>query len=284
MKIRKRILIAVMMMCLAIMAMSCVSRSKSEDSEHPTFERSAMYVDFIDVGKGDCILIRSGGTTFLIDTGYKNTSDTVVDYLKTQGITSLDGMIITHFDKDHVGGARDILKNFSVSKVYMPKYEDTGNRYAEFKEYVDENVPNIITYVTEDVTIHTGGMEILINPGNEISYKQENDYSLVTKITHGEDTYLFAGDAEKKRIKELLKEEFLSADVLKLPHHGGAEDNSMDFLDAVSPKYVLSTSLTEEDTDVTIKDKLSEMNAQIFYTCNGSVTCVSDGNRNYEFK
>lgn len=278
----RKIRVIVLVLCLSLAIISCRNQITSSDKS----DDGRMYVDFIDVGKGDCILIRSGGKTFLIDTGYEETVDTVVQYLRTREVSQIDGMILTHFDKDHIGGAKDILKNFTVSQVYMPQYEDTGNKYAKFKEYVDEHMPQIITYVTEDRTIRTGGMEIFINAPKQSTYKQENDYSLVTKITHGEDTYLFAGDAEKKRIKELLEKDFIDADILKLPHHGAIEDNSVQFLEAVSPKYVISTSLTEADTDQMIKDKVTDMGNQneIFYTCNGTVTCVSDGKRNYEMK
>ena len=90
----------------------------------------------IDVGKGDCILIQTGDrndpVTVMIDTGYKETADDVLNYLRKQDINKLDALIITHYHKDHVGGAAAILKGVPVGKVYMPDYEGTKKVYEEF--------------------------------------------------------------------------------------------------------------------------------------------------------
>lgn len=84
---------------------------KDEETENAS---ELMSVTYIDVGKGDCILIEKGSSVILIDTGYSDTSGNVSDYLNTKGITYIDYLIITHYDKDHVGGAADIAELFEI--------------------------------------------------------------------------------------------------------------------------------------------------------------------------
>ena len=86
-------------------------------------------VSFIDVGKGDCILLQAGDSAALIDTGYDSTSGKVLSYLKQQGVSHLDCVIITHYDRDHVEGLRAIGKALGIDAVYLPGYEGADKNY-----------------------------------------------------------------------------------------------------------------------------------------------------------
>ena len=243
-----------------------------------------MYCDFINVGKGDAILIRNSGKTIMIDTGYEETADTVNGFLEKEKVNKIDILILSHFDKDHIGGAISVLKKFDVRKIYMPDYEDEGNKYKDFIEYLKEkNHEKLAAKVTKRMEFKLGNLEVMIDPCKEKEYKSENNYSLVTKITNDEDTYLFAGDAKKKRINELLDEDFIMADVMKIPHHGRLDDNSVTFIDRVRPWFAVCTVASESDVDQVIKDELNSIDATYYFTCNGNVSCVSDGERNYKF-
>ena len=77
----------------------------------------------MDVGKGDCILVQAGASSVLIDTGYENTSSKVVSYLRGQGVSRIDYLVVTHYDRDHVGGLRAIGEAFDIGAVLLPGYQ-----------------------------------------------------------------------------------------------------------------------------------------------------------------
>ena len=239
-KVIKRL--SILAVVVAIFGMSlcitgCENKKKAMDS-------NSMKVYFINVGKGDCALLQFQNKNYLIDTGYEETADDVEKFLR-------------HYDKDHVGGAADIIHNFTVKNIYMPDYIDSGNKYAEFMEKVElYGLQDTINYVKEDQTITEGKVTIDLFACKETYYEQENDYSIVAKVTYDKDTYLFTGDAEKARIKELLTYDgsTFKADVLKIPHHGGYNKKVDDFVELVAPKYAVSTSETEDTTEQRYND------------------------------
>ncbi|MBR3325998.1 MAG: MBL fold metallo-hydrolase, partial [Atopobiaceae bacterium] len=110
-------------------------------------------VTFVDVGKGDCTLIKSGGEAVLIDTGYQNTADDVLAHLKKAGVSRLDAMIITHYDRDHIGGIRTIGEGVDVGAIYLPGYEGGDKNYRSCIKTVKElGVPTQL--VTEELSLN----------------------------------------------------------------------------------------------------------------------------------
>lgn len=238
-----------------------------------------LYVDFINVGKGDCAILRFGNTTYMIDTGYEETATDVLAFLEQKKIKKIDGMIITHFDKDHVGGATQILDKYEVGTIYMPDYEGEGNKYKKFKKYLNQNqLEDSVQKVTEDIQIEAEGVQIEIYAPHQDSYIEENDYSLITKIVNGEDSFLFAADAEEVRIEEMLGNPVLDVDVLKVPYHGILGMNNIQFIDEVSPSYSIITSDKEEDVSTSIIYELEQIGSAYYFNCNGNISCNSDGN------
>lgn len=238
-------------------------------------------VTFFDVGKGDAILIETSGHQVMIDAGYDDTADAILGYLKEQSIDKLDYLVITHFDKDHVGGADRIIKEVETENVLQPDYESESGQYKEYVEaMIDEGIkPDV---VTQTMKLSLDGVEFLIYPPQKKDYKEEdNDFSLVISMTcgdklHGGKRVLFAGDCEKERLKELLiqKEFELSHDVLKVPHHGRKGKNSKEFLMAVSPKVAVITSSDEKPADDEICMILKKLGTDVYFTNEGTVTLV----------
>ena len=188
----------------------------------------------IDVGKGDCILIQTGEkknpVNVLIDTGYKETADDVLNYLRKQDINKLDALIITHYHKDHVGGAAAILKGVTVDKVYMPDYEGTKKVYEEFMAALAESggaVP--FERLKENKTVTFGDAGYRIYPSTiQFDGSNDNDVSMAISLEYNGHTALFAGDLEGDGIKQLLENSNNNIpenhyDILKFPHHGSDE-------------------------------------------------------------
>ena len=239
-------------------------------------------VDFYNVGKADSMLITTAqGAHILIDTATDDDGETLVKSLQDAGVTRLDLMIITHFDKDHVGGADKILKAMPVDQVIMPRYEKDSNQYKEFTDALEQNPTTRVTVLEAKQTLEFtwSDMTLKISAANETDYgdDEENDFSLVARMTYGDTRFLFTGDAESARQTELLLEGDLACDVLKVPYHGRLVDVSAAFLTACSPKIAFITDSTEEPADTLVVEQLKALGAQVYCAKDGGIAVVSNG-------
>lgn len=242
-------------------------------------------VSFIDVGKGDCILLRSAAHTVLVDTGYEETAGRVLNYLAKQGVEQIDELIVTHFDKDHVGGAPALLENVAVGKVYLPDYEGESRKYDKLvksltEQHVDtERLREDITYTADGVTYQLFVSGVAYDPEKE----NDNDQSLVLLATYAEDAWLFAGDLEKKGIKEFLERHGdVQCAVLKLPHHGEKSGNTDNLLDSLQPEIAVITDGLERPAEEDTWTLLEERGIVGYSTMqNGTIEIRGDGQGNY---
>lgn len=276
-----KILVALLVIGVGMSMSSCSDSDKNDNADINADITKSMEVDFINVGKGDCILVTTDKHVMMIDTGYDETSSDVIKYLKENGINKIDKMIITHYDKDHVGGASDIMDSIEVKSIYMPDYEGEGNKYKKFMKYLNNrNKMNIVNYVTEDISMNIEGVKVDIFPPQKNNYNTDNDYSLVVKITNGMDSFLIPGDAEDKRIDELLGNEMLKCNVLKVPHHGVLGNNNIQFMEEAAPQYAIFTSDSEADVSTSLIYALDQMGTEYLFNCYGNIKCISKGEGN----
>ena len=274
-------------LALVLSCTGCSSSSKNKSDEKLN-EISEMKVTYIDVGKGDCILIEKDGTNILIDGGYFDTSEKVINYLHEEGIEALDYFIITHYDKDHVGGAATIASTFSIGKIYLPNYEGSSKYYKELMNVINlnsldaENVSEDISFTLSDVNykIFASDVTYVAADGNEEG--NDNDVSLVIAVYYGEDSYLFAGDIEKEGIKSYLAANHGQFDVLKMPHHGRKEDNTDDLIDDVQPEIAIITDSSEDTADNKVLNWLAGADVTTYRTSvYGSITVTGTGSGTY---
>ena len=241
-------------------------------------EKETLTVTFFDAGKADAILVRTGGHALLIDTGLDKDGAALVDALRAVGVQSLDMLLITHFDKDHVGGADSVLSSMPVGAIYQPDYPKDSK---QMRQYLKAARAAGLTPValSENCELTMGEARLLLDVANEDDYgaDEENDFSLVVSLRFGETRFLFAGDAEEARIDELLIEGDLAHDVLKVPHHGKKHDNNAAFFQAVSPRYAVITSSDDEPERPETVRLLEEAGAVVLLTRQGAVTITSDG-------
>lgn len=241
-------------------------------------------ITFFDVGKGDAILIETAEHKLMIDAGYEDTAEILLGYFKEQRIGKLDYLVLTHFDKDHVGGADHVLEAVEVGEVLQPDYQSDGKQYEEYEKAMEE-LGKEPMLVDETMRMSLDGAEILIYPPQRKEYEEEdNDFSLVISMVYGEKSFLFAGDCEKERLKELLgQEEFsLSHNMLKVPHHGRKEKNSAEFFEAVSPDVAVITCSEEKPADGEVVEMLEGLGTDIYFSTDGTVACFCDG-ENFRF-
>lgn len=243
-------------------------------------------VTYLDVGQGDCSVIRSGNKTMLIDGGELDNADKILDFFKENGITKLDYVVATHPHSDHIGSLGKVISSMEVSNVIMPEipeeYIPTTSVYENFLLAVQESGADVIAAERgSNYALGEADFKILSPVEND---DELNNMSVVIKMTFGNNSFLFTGDAEKKVENELIKlGTDLSADVIKIGHHGSSTSTGSKFLKAVSPEIAV-ISVSEDNrynhpSYDTLK-RLSEYNVETYMTKDcGDIVITSDGNK-----
>jgi len=239
-------------------------------------------VHFIDVGQADSILIQeANGNNMLIDAGNNSDSDFVVNYIKEQGIDSLDYIIGTHPHEDHIGGLYAVINTFNVGKIIMPKVSNNTKTFEDVLMAV-KNKNLKVTSPVSGQTYELGNATFKILGPNCDVYDSLNNYSIVIYLEFGETSFVFTGDAETESENEMIKNDYdLKADVLKAGHHGSTTSSSAAFIKAIAPKYsVISVGKDNSygHPDSIILNRLKTMNVKVLRTDeSGTIVFTSDG-------
>ena len=253
--------------------------AKAPDTSKP---EGTLEVHYIDVGQGDATLIKCGSHAMLIDGGNNNKGTTVQLYLKKQGVESLDYVIGTHPDADHIGGLDVIVYKYNCDTVIMPDYEKDTKTYQELVDVIhDKNMK--ITYPVVGEQYALGEAKFTIIAPNSNSYGgNANDYSVAILLEYGKNRFLFTGDAEEASEAEMLTNGIdISADVYKVAHHGSRSASTQECLNAVHPKYAV-ISCGEGNSyghpHAEVLNRLRSMGVEVFRTDEqGSIIASSDG-------
>lgn len=242
---------------------------------------NALRVDFYDVGKADAMLITTpGGKHILIDAGTNKNGKALAKRFEQENIGPIDLMIITHYDKDHVGGADQIIEDVGVSHIVMPIYDKESKQFDQFAEAIaDYAVPTTQLTTAKQTEVTLDGVTLQISSSHQGSYgkDEENDFSLCVRMRYGGTRFLFPGDAEAPRQRELLREGDLACDVLKVPYHGRLTDASQDFLSAAAPKIAFIPDSGEDPASPYIHAMLDALGAETYSAQQGDLTVLSDG-------
>lgn len=240
-------------------------------------------VDFYDVGKADAMLITApSGTRVLIDAATDKEGKKLAERFAREGIDRIDTMIITHYDKDHVGGADRILKELTVGRVIMPDYEKESKQHTQFVEALAgiEGIEEVRMGQAQEMMLEIEpGVMLRITSAHETFYgdDEENDFSLAVRLSYGSTRLFFTGDAENARQRELLAEGDVACDVLKVPYHGRLQKSSPDFLTACAPKIAFIHDGEDDPADAQVIAILEGLGAQVYCAKDGGVTVYSDG-------
>ncbi len=253
-----------------------------------TFRDHELTVTDLDVGKADAAVIIYGDITGIIDTGTVEAYPIIDAYLKANHISDIDYMILTHYDKDHIGSAALILEKYRVGDIYMPDYVSEKAYYPVLMEAVKGREG--VNFVDERNTVTYGDIKLDLIPADdpgELLEKEntmDNNMSLVCMLTYGENDLLFTGDIEKARIKQMVEhlesdEEGLDADWIKIPHHGKYQKAEKDLLELTTPQYSVISTSSEQPPDQKLLDLLEEENIENHDTTRSNVVTICDGEK-----
>lgn len=239
-----------------------------------------MKVHFLDVDQGLCILVESGDDVLIYDGGDSDTSSYVVSYLKEQGITEIDYMISSHYDSDHLSGLIGCLNAFEVKNVIGSDYEHDSRLYGSFMDAVKAEGLKV-QYPEVGTKFSFGEAEFTILAPEDI-VEDSNANSVAIKLTYGENSFIFTGDANVASEKKMVASGIdLNCDVLSLGHHGSSTSNSSLFLEKTVPEYAVISCGADNSyghPHEEVVELLEAMEIDVFRSdVQGTVIAVSDG-------
>lgn len=256
--IRKRWVFCMAVLCALLALASCA------------FAFGGTEVSVLRIGKADAIIISTAEHTILIDAGEEDDAGEILDFFEARRVARLDVMIITHYDKDHVGGAAGVLQGIPVDAVYDADYERDSGHYEDYVKAIAElNLPRHRVDAQQVLTLGKLTLTLIPSP---LDTENDNDLSLIVFMSDGVHTWLFAADAEEALLDVLLASgNDWHADVLKMPHHGRMKDNLGAFLDAVMPQVAIITDSDKHPADAETLALLAARGIETYCTKDGDI-------------
>lgn len=248
----------------------------------PLEDGDTLEVHYIDVGQGDSILIRQGDQSMLIDAGNNNKGTTVWSYLLHQNVDHLTYAVGTHPDADHIGGMDVVLYKIDCDTVMLPACASNTKTYDELIQTIGQREQTVVTPKQGQIyTLGKASFQILTDTDKDYG-DNTNDYSLAFRLTFGDTSFLFTGDAEKTAEQDMIASGLtIQSDVFKAAHHGADTANTEDFLTAVHPTYCV-ISCGEGNSyghpRAGVLNQLRAMGVKVFRTDEqGTIVATSDG-------
>lgn len=221
---------------LAFQLCSC-SLSEKIVSGNDAFD-GRLSVHFLDVGQGDSIFIElPDGKTMLIDAGENYYGNGIISYINDCGYSEVDYLAATHPHADHIGSMAYIVRHMDIGEVFMPKVSANTKTYENLLEAVSDKGLKIKSAKAGLTIAENDDYKITVAAPSVIDSENLNNSSAVIKLSYKNNSFLFTGDAEKEELSKIKTD--ISADVLKVGHHGSKTSTYSEFLDKVNPKYAV---------------------------------------------
>ena len=239
----------------------------------PTLE-----VYFFQAGKADAILLTTENGAVLIDAGEKGFGKEIAAYCAERGIGKLDYLILTHFDKDHVGGAAKVLRELPVGQVLQSGYEKDNKEFQNYLKALRKAGLEPVT-VREELCFTLDGVDFTVDPPRLERYADSpsNNSSLIVTVSCGGCRLLFPGDAESLRLMEWLENEPAPCAFIKMPHHGEWNSALLPLLEQLQPDSAVITSSEKEPESPKTRELLARFGVDCFYTREAPVLLACDG-------
>lgn len=241
-----------------------------------------LLIETVDVGQGDCIIIKTpDNSVIMVDAGERTAISNIVATFKKYDIEKIDLLIATHPHADHIGGMQYFVESYPISKIMMPKSDHSTTMYLNLLQSIKDKGLKI-TEAKPGITYEFGDVTIGVLGPVSTAYKDLNNISVVFKLTYGDTSFLFTGDAEKEAEKDIIASGAdLSTDVIKAGHHGSSTSTTQEFLDAVSPLIALVSCEIDNEYGHPHKEfleRISKKGCTLYRTDkNGNISILSNG-------
>lgn len=239
-------------------------------------------VSFLDVGQGDSTFVEfPNGKCMLIDASTSDMGERICRHIKQKGYEEIDYLVATHPHTDHIGGMKQITESFLIGEVYLTGAVTTTKTYTDLLYAIKEKNISVkkaksgVSFFEDDVKIE------FLSPIND-EYDDINNWSIVMKITFGENEFLFTGDAEELVEHQLINAGAdIKADVLKVAHHGSTTSSSAEFLRKALPEIAVIECGKDNEyghPHNEVLKRLKDIGAKVYRTdLDGDVVITSDG-------
>lgn len=283
-----RSVLLALFICVAVGLVGCSNATGAGSADNTpakaaaeTKDLSNLVAHFIDVGQGDSELIQlPNGKIMLIDAGNSAAGETVVEQLEKQNVQTIDYLVATHPHADHIGGMTAVLEAFDVREIWMPDATTTTETYGKFLDAVEAEGAEVHQAKAGELIVQAdaGYTVDVLAPGPDTDSSDLNDYSAIIKVTYGQTSFLFTGDAPAQTIVDAHPG---NVNVLKAAHHGSKTGTTEDVINELRPDYIVMSYKEGNDyghPDQEVLDVITQGTAQAYSTAaHGTVTATSDG-------
>ena len=255
------------------------SQSDTDASSTTTQTSANVTIKFIDVGQGEAILIALPEKTVLIDAGPTGSAPKIAQVLQELGRNKIDYLVATHPDEDHIGGMADVISNTQIGTIYAPNKTNNTATYRKFLTAIQNNNLQITLAEAGTIIDQTDSYKLeILWPKKDANFPDTNDYSIIIKLTVGNKTFLFTGDAPTNAI---LNSNPGHIDVLKLSHHGSRTGTTEQLVRKLSPTYAILSYAVDNSYGHPMQSVLNALrkhSVEVWGTgANGTITITCDG-------
>lgn len=259
---------------------SAASSQPDTGAPSTTTQTSAnVTIKFIDVGQGEAILIALPEKTVLIDAGPTGSAPKIAQVLQELGRDKIDYLVATHPDEDHIGGMADVISSTQIGTIYAPNKTNNTATYRKFLTAIQNNNLQITLAEAGTIIDQTDSYKLeILWPKKDANFPETNDYSMIIKLTVGNKTFLFTGDAPTSAILDSNPDHI---DVLKVSHHGSRTGTTEQLVRKLSPTYAVVSYAVDNSYGHPMQSVLNALrkhSVEVWGTgANGTITITCDG-------
>lgn len=235
-----------------------------------SFSNNNNFAVILDTGKADCIVIKNNDNIIVIDTAESEDFSKIKKFLDSSNITQVDYLIITHFDKDHIGGASQLIDNYQVLNVIEPSYLKESEYVDDYRDSLKSSPQTVLTILDKELELDFIGMKLIPTSLEDVN---SNNNSIICELVLEGKNILLMGDAEEKRLDEYLSDNNLNNnyDFIKMPHHGSYNDMLESLIQYADPKAVGITCSSKNPADEETLELLDKYNIKTYLTEYGNI-------------
>ena len=259
----KRIILFIILSVLLVLSLAACDGGEEGNGD------GIFWAEFLSTGKSDCAIVYMDGLVIVSDAADADDYGRISSFLSENGIEKIDYLILSHYDKDHIGSAAALIENYLVGTVIRPSYTEESEEYSALIAALSGSSAKDVV-LTSARTVYTGHGSVTVDPPGE-DFGDDNNNSIITAITFNGERLLFMGDAKKKRTEEFLDGFAGPCALIKLPHHGDGNSALSELIEKARPAYAVVTVTQETEVDPDLADKLAETGCVLFRTDAGAI-------------